>query len=89
MAKPEARIVARAKTAQSKAKGEALPFTRKNYYLLMAGLAVIILGFVSLGMGSITLAPILLVLGYCVIVPVAILYRGSESAPAGQDTPTE
>ncbi len=89
MAKPEAKIVARAKTAQSKSKGEALPFTKKNYYLLMAGLAVIILGFVSLGMGSITLAPILLVLGYCVIVPVAILYRGSESASAGQDTPTE
>ncbi len=89
MAKPEAKIVARPKAAPPKAKGETLPFTRKNYYIFLAGLAVIILGYIALGMGSITLAPILLVVGYCVIVPVAILYRERESAPTEPGPPVE
>jgi Flp pilus assembly protein TadB len=89
MAKLEPKMVARAKPTQSKAKGEGLPFTRKNYYILLAGLAAIIVGYISLAMGSITLAPILLVLGYCVIVPVAILYRGGDTAPSEQSAPGE
>jgi hypothetical protein len=38
-------------------------------------LAVIVIGYLTLAAGSITLAPILLVLGYCVLVPVAIVFR--------------
>lgn len=89
MVKLEPKTVARAKATASKAKGEALPFTRKNYYILLAGLAVIILGYISLAMGSITLAPILLVLGYCVVVPVAILYRGGDTSESEQSAPGE
>ena len=89
MAKLETKSVARAKATASKGKGEALPFTKRNYYILFAGLAVIILGYISLGLGSITLAPILLVLGYCVVVPVAILYRGRDAAPPEPSTPAE
>lgn len=89
MAKLETKIVARAKPTLSKGKGEALPFTKRNYYILLAGLAVIILGYIALGMGSITLAPILLVVGYCVIVPIAILYRGADLPPSDQGTPVE
>jgi hypothetical protein len=36
-------------------------------------LATIIVGWLALGRGSISLAPILLVVGYCVLVPAAIL----------------
>jgi uncharacterized membrane protein HdeD (DUF308 family) len=50
-------------------------FTRKNYLTLLAGLVVIIMGYITLRMGSITLAPLLLVLGYCVIIPIGILLR--------------
>lgn len=35
----------------------------------------LVAGFVTLWNGSITLAPILLVAGYCVFVPIAILKR--------------
>lgn len=38
-------------------------------------LVVIIVGFISLAQGSITLAPLLLVVGYCVLMPIAILIR--------------
>ena len=58
-----------------------LPFTRKNWSLAIVGLAVIVLGYVFLrippaeGFLSLTLAPVLLVVGYCVLIPMAILVR--------------
>jgi hypothetical protein len=55
-----------------------LPFSRKNYVLFAIGIFVIIIGYVTLGYGSITLAPILLVLGYCVIIPIAIIINGEK-----------
>ena len=41
------------------------------------GLAILalVLGYADLIRGGITLAPILLVLGYCILIPVAILKR--------------
>ncbi len=57
-------------------------FTRANYWTLFAGLVVIILGYIILRMGSITLAPFLLVLGYCVIIPIGILLRRHKKPPA-------
>ncbi len=41
--------------------------------LWIAALATIALGFADLARGGTTMAPFLLVLGYCVLVPVAIL----------------
>ena len=41
--------------------------------LWAAALAVIAIGFADLARGGTTIAPVLLVLGYCVLVPVAIL----------------
>jgi len=48
-------------------------FSQKNLLLFLVALVVIILGHVSLGMGSITFAPVCLVLGYCILVPLAII----------------
>jgi hypothetical protein len=45
----------------------------RSISLWAAALAVIVVGFVDLAAGGTTVAPILLVLGYCVLVPVAIL----------------
>lgn len=44
-----------------------LAFGKTNMTLFVVALVVIALGFVTLAFGSDTLAPILLVLGYCVI----------------------
>jgi uncharacterized membrane protein HdeD (DUF308 family) len=82
MAQTDIKSSGRGKTAAQKKKDDGLPFTKMNYYIFLAGLAAIILGYVALAQGSITLAPFLLVIGYCVIVPVAILYRGKTKAPA-------
>lgn len=49
--------------------------TPRSRPLLFWGIALgtIALGFVDLWRGGVTLAPILLVIGYCVLVPLAIL----------------
>jgi hypothetical protein len=61
-----------------------LPLEKANLILFAVALGVIVLGYVVLAGGSITLAPILLVLGYCVLVPLAIVYRSpSRRGPTG------
>jgi hypothetical protein len=51
-------------------KGEGGRFKWKVF---VAGLAAIGMGYVFLAASDITIAPILLVLGYCVLVPLAFL----------------
>ncbi len=66
------------------------PFGKRNYMFFGAAMLSIILGYIALGQGSITLAPILLVLGYCVLVPVSLIIKGDpqqdESERAGSDS---
>ena len=75
-----------------KVKAETGPiFGKRNYILFGVGLVVIILGYIFLGKGDTVLAPVLLVLGYVVIIPIAILIKDKKKtpeAPAGQ-MPTE
>jgi hypothetical protein len=83
MARVESKSAARRKTVT-----ETLPFTRANYRIIGVGLLVIILGYIALaqapwdGFYPLTVAPILLVLGYCVLIPVGILYR--KAAPKSE-----
>jgi uncharacterized membrane protein HdeD (DUF308 family) len=51
----------------------SLALGKRNVWLLMIGIVVILLGYFLLGRGSISIAPLLLVLGYCVIVPLSIM----------------
>jgi uncharacterized membrane protein HdeD (DUF308 family) len=54
-------------------KREEKIFGPRNWTVLGIAVAVIVLGFIALGSGSITIAPILLVLGYCVLIPIGII----------------
>jgi hypothetical protein len=51
----------------------SLRFTRKNLALLAAGLVSIILGYVLLAGADNVIAPLLLVLGYAVLIPLGII----------------
>ena len=53
-------------------KSEASTY-RFKWKIFIAGLLSIVVGFVFLAMNEITIAPVLLVLGYCVLVPLAFL----------------
>lgn len=55
--------------------GVELPFGRKNYILFGLAALSIIAGYLALSRGSITLAPILLLLGYLVLIPWGILAK--------------
>lgn len=65
-----------AKTKSSSKVG--VDFGRTNYIVLGIGLFLVIVGFIFLGAGDITVSPILLVLGYCVAIPLGILLTGRK-----------
>jgi membrane protein implicated in regulation of membrane protease activity len=47
-----------------------MPAFLQRTYLLWTALAAIVLGYFLLGSGDITAAPLLLVAGYCILVPL-------------------
>ena len=71
---------------------EVLPFKRKNWFVFALGMAVIGLGYFLLsvppadGFWSLTMAPVLLVVGYCVIIPAAILLKDGRGADGADET---
>ena len=61
------------KTTSESAQRAALSFTRVNALLGGAGLLTLTVGYWLLAQGSITAAPLLLVLAYIVLLPLAII----------------
>jgi hypothetical protein len=84
---------------QTKRSGrtDRLPFTKTNYRIVLYGLVSIVAGYIALaqepwdGFLPLVVAPILLVLGYCVLVPYGILYRAkvesAENTTSGGESP--
>ena len=77
MAKKVKKLKEKPKKPIKKPKIE-LPFGRRNYTWFGIGILAIVIGYILLAMGSITLAPILLVAGYCVIIPISIIISGEK-----------
>lgn len=46
-----------------------------NTIIFAVGILTIIMGYIFLARESLTLAPILLVLGYAVLIPVSLVYK--------------
>jgi len=59
-----------------KNKKNTLYLTNINWIIFASGILSIILGYVFLARESITLSPILLVLGYAVLIPIALGFKG-------------
>jgi len=47
-----------------------------NSIIFGAGILAIIMGYIFLSRESLTLAPILLVFGYAVLIPLSLVYKG-------------
>jgi len=82
-------------TVKRSVRKDRLPFTKANYQILGAALLVIVAGYIALaqkpwdGFLPLVVAPILLVTGYCILVPWGILYRSKkerEENQTGQDS---
>ncbi|HTX99982.1 MAG TPA: hypothetical protein VMG09_08165 [Bacteroidota bacterium] len=73
-------------------KEDVLPLGKENFRIIGIGILVIVAGYLAMLEGSVegflplVLAPILLVAGYCVIVPIGIMYRKKER-PASETAP--
>jgi hypothetical protein len=52
-----------------------LVLRQRNYLLLAAGVVAIVIGFFLLSNKEISVAPALLVLGYCVLIPAGFLWE--------------
>lgn len=69
------------KTKTNENMFQALGLTRQNLNLFLLGVIAILLGYAALAIGgkddtlSLVIAPLLLVAGYVVIIPVSILYK--------------
>ena len=59
-----------------------LAFERTNWLLMGAGVAAAAVGFVLLARGDTGLAPLLLVVGYCALIPLGIVWR-TKARPGG------
>jgi hypothetical protein len=71
---PSTRPTPRAATAAAGDTESSLRFSVPNLALLAAGLAAIVVGYVLLAGGSTVGAPLLLVLGYAVLIPLGIIW---------------
>jgi len=64
---------------------ESWNFSAPNYVLFGIGVALIIVGYLIMATGevnsfqSLTLAPIMLFIGYIIVIPAALIYR--EKSP--------
>jgi hypothetical protein len=73
-------------TVRKKTLAEGLPFGKVNYQIMGVGILLIALGYVALaqkpwdGFLPLVVSPVLLVIGYCVVIPVGILYRKKAAA---------
>lgn len=76
-------------------KDEIFPFEKQNYIIIGAGILCIIAGYMALlektvdGFLPLYVAPILLVLGYCVLIPLGILYTRKEKQPTSEQPPSQ
>ena len=67
---------------------ESWSLSKINYILFGIGLTLIILGYILMGNGevysfqSLTLAPIMLFIGYIIVLPVSLIYRDKNSLEA-------
>ena len=65
---------------QKKVKETGMPFGKRNMQLLLIGIAILVVGYILMAQPpvdnflSLTLAPIVLLVAYLIIIPYAILY---------------
>jgi len=63
---------------------EGWAFTSKNYIIFAVGVLLIAFGYIVMATGettstqSLTIAPIMLFLGYVVVIPFALIYRDKK-----------
>lgn len=92
MAKTKTSKIQNLKTKKSKKSAEHLHISlgSKNYAIIGLGILLIIIGYFLMSENSVdgflptVVAPILLFVGYCVMIPVGILYKDKKDSDSEQ-----
>jgi len=64
---------------------QSLGLTKTNLYIFLVALAVLIVGYILMAVGktydglSLYVSPIILTIGYVVVLPMSILYKRNKS----------
>ncbi len=64
---------------------QSMGLTKMNLYIFLASLGVIILGYILMALGdtydvlSLYISPIVLTIGYVIILPFSVLYKRNKS----------
>jgi hypothetical protein len=66
------------------AESRTLDFGRRNLVLFAIGIGLVVVGFILLGTGDITVAPVLLVAGYLGFIPWALVANPHRKGGAGE-----
>ncbi|MFN8360066.1 MAG: DUF3098 domain-containing protein [Candidatus Kapaibacterium sp.] len=91
-------LQSKSKTAATKPALWQFPLTKRNYLLFAAGMGVIVIGFLLMSTAitddpvkyqtawnntlAVSVAPLILVIGYCVIIPFALMAGGKSDETA-------
>jgi hypothetical protein len=84
--------VEKVKSGKKLKSNVVFPLDKTNFAIIGLGVIVIIAGYIALsgstvdGFAQLTVAPILLVIGYCIVIPFGIMYRKKEKTPAPAET---
>ena len=78
------------KSKEAQAPRFSIPFTSKNYIILGVGVVMLLLGYFFMNQPphdsflSLTLAPLILTVAYCIVFPWGILARPKGDSPAAR-----
>lgn len=91
MAKVKTSKLAAIKSKKGKKETLHISLSKKNYFIIGAGLFLIVLGYIFMSENSVdgfmptVVAPVLLFFGYCIFIPIGILYRDKSGVDFGVD----
>ncbi|MDP1677169.1 MAG: hypothetical protein Q8L88_09910 [Bacteroidota bacterium] len=80
-----AKQIQKDKSTKKTKRDESLSLELINYRIILAGVVIIVAGYFALSAQpwdnpiALTVAPILLVLGYCVVIPIGIIFRRKKN----------
>ncbi len=89
-----AKTIRKAEKKRRSLRDDNLPLQKQNFVILAIGLLILVAGYLAMSEGSVegflplVVAPILLVIGYCVVIPFGILYKPRAKTPAAEPAPT-
>ncbi len=86
-----AKQILKDKSTKKTKRDESLSLEPINYQIIIAGVVIIVIGYFALSAQpwdnpmALTVAPILLVLGYCVVIPIGIIFRRKKTEDVGTE----